>query len=187
MLLSLFWASSSAFIITIGAATSALYYTIIKCMREENGKISTVFWHSFFENLKQSTFISVIFLLTFVVLILDIYLVYRGIETQNFSRGLLLVLLIILISIIQFFMLVFSYISRFRDKTRKVFSNCILIYLCNIPRMLFCALLSVVGCLMMLRISVSIILVPGVFTYFMSYHMEKVFMKYLPENNTMLK
>ena len=52
IVLSVLWAVFSLPIITMGAATTALYYTVFHYLREEEGYLWKYFWNSFKENFK---------------------------------------------------------------------------------------------------------------------------------------
>ncbi len=51
----LLWCLSSLPLFTIGAASTALYYAAVKCIRHDRGRLGPVFWKGFRENFKSST------------------------------------------------------------------------------------------------------------------------------------
>lgn len=57
MILSLLWIALSLPVITFGAATSALYYCVVKVVRKDEGSALKDFWHAFKSNLNQSTLV----------------------------------------------------------------------------------------------------------------------------------
>ena len=64
--LSLVWAFLCIPVLTFGPATSALYYTVVKCFRQKEKNTFAIFWRAFRGNLKQgikATLISVPILL----------------------------------------------------------------------------------------------------------------------------
>ena len=54
-MLNILWFICSIPIFTIGASTTALYYTSLKIVRSEEGYVTTLFFRSFRENFKQAT------------------------------------------------------------------------------------------------------------------------------------
>ena len=50
------WLIACIPIITIGPASAALYYTIVKVVRKKHSTVTIAFWHSFKENLKFEKF-----------------------------------------------------------------------------------------------------------------------------------
>lgn len=71
VLLHILWIICSLPIITIGASTTALYYTAMKRVRKDEGYIVKNFLLSFKQNLKQSTIIWLIVLATGIILYID--------------------------------------------------------------------------------------------------------------------
>ena len=58
--------------VTIGASSTALYYTVTKVIRHGRSYIFREFWQSFKSNLKQSTAVWLIYLVLMAVLLIDI-------------------------------------------------------------------------------------------------------------------
>lgn len=77
VILSFWWFLCCIPIITIGPATSALYYVALKLARKEDVQITTCFFKGVKDNLKQGIAYSFIFIIVAVVLVLD-YLVALG-------------------------------------------------------------------------------------------------------------
>ncbi len=75
--LNVLWFICSIPIFTIGAATSALYYTSLKIIRNEDGNITKTFFRSFKENFRQSTIIWLIMLAVGLFLAFDFYVLYN--------------------------------------------------------------------------------------------------------------
>lgn len=60
LLLSILWLVLSLPVVTIGAASTALYYTMIKNVRRERGMLLKEFFCSFKLNFKQSTIMTLV-------------------------------------------------------------------------------------------------------------------------------
>ena len=71
--LSLLWFMCCIPVFTIGAATTALYYTINKSVKNDRGYASIEFFASFKENFKQSTIVWLIFLGMYTLLGVDYF------------------------------------------------------------------------------------------------------------------
>ena len=54
-ILSVLWLLACIPVVTAGASTTALFYTIHKVLRRQQGYLWSVFWDSFRSNFKQST------------------------------------------------------------------------------------------------------------------------------------
>ena len=75
--LNLLWVICSLPIVTIGASTTAIYYTSLKIIREEDANIGAKFFHYFRENFRQATVLWLIMLAAGLFLGGDIYLVWH--------------------------------------------------------------------------------------------------------------
>lgn len=75
--LNLIWFICCIPIVTIGASTTALYYTSLKIVRENDHSLVRKFFHAFRENFRQSTILWLILLAAGLVLAGDGYIVYH--------------------------------------------------------------------------------------------------------------
>ena len=60
-------------IITVGAALTALEYTLLKISREEDGSIASDYFRSFKENFKQGTILWLVYFIAISLVLFDIY------------------------------------------------------------------------------------------------------------------
>lgn len=75
--LNLLWFICCIPIFTIGASTTALYYTALKIVREEDRSLTRMFFRSFRENFRQSTVLWLILFAIGLLLAGDGYIVYH--------------------------------------------------------------------------------------------------------------
>ncbi len=75
--LNVMWIVCSLPIFTIGAATTALYYSMLKVLRNEEGHVARHFFKAFKENFRQSTIIWLIMLGVGLFLGFDLYVLYH--------------------------------------------------------------------------------------------------------------
>jgi len=75
--LNILWLICSIPIITIGASSTALYYTCLKIVRGEERNITGKFFQSFKENFKQATIIWLVMLAIGLFLSFDGYILYH--------------------------------------------------------------------------------------------------------------
>ena len=85
--LNLLWFICSLPIFTIGAATSALYYTCLKIIRNTEGNVTRTFFKAFKENFRQATVIWLIMLAVGLVLAFDFYIIspHIVVNMQNYG------------------------------------------------------------------------------------------------------
>ncbi len=72
--LSLLWLICSIPVITMGAASTALYYAVHKSIRGNRGYTTRNYFSAFKDNFKQSTLVHLVWLVVMVVLVGDIYI-----------------------------------------------------------------------------------------------------------------
>ena len=75
--LNLLWIVCSIPVFTIGASTTALYYTCLKIVRDEDSHIAATFFRAFRENFKQATVLWLILLGAGLFLAGDGYILYH--------------------------------------------------------------------------------------------------------------
>ena len=130
--LNILWFICSIPIFTIGASTTALYYTCLKIVRNEEGNVTKTFFKSFKENFRQAT---VIWLILFVIgsfLAFDFYVLYNlRLNTAMPMAAFWTILLAILIGAIIIYLIVLFMIFPLQasviNTTPNMFKNSFLI------------------------------------------------------------
>lgn len=184
MLLSLLWVITSVPFVTVGAATTALYYAAYKAIRQEESGIWKTYWVSFRTNFKQATLLWLMLAAIYIVLLFSCYSAYLLYTAEVLSAFLFWTVIAILAVFTMWVNYLFPYIARFRDTTKKTLSNCAWIFLLNpIWSILLLALLA--GALYLLAfIPMGFIFAPAAYMLMASYFFEFVFKKYLPSEET---
>lgn len=114
-IVSIMWILFSLPVVTLGASTSALYYTVHKVILGERGYITKDFWREYTSRMKDSIKCSVILELIFAFLLYDIAFV-RNVLEQNANSwiGFMYYTFYILILIlVVLFVYIFCYRARF--------------------------------------------------------------------------
>lgn len=181
ILLNIMWLFTCIPIFTIGAATTAFYYTTHKVIRNQRSGIWKEYWSSFKGNFKQATKIWMIFLAIFVVFYFDINICLEYLKAGEkigmmayFFYGLLAVVLI-------WFMYVFAYMARFEDKIKATLKNAAIMAFTN-PGYSLIVLILVAGSLYVCRILIMFSwFIPAIAMVFINLVLEKVFRKYMTE------
>lgn len=130
--LNLLWIGTSIPVFTVGASSSALYYTVVKTVRNDTGKLAKEFFCSFRENFKQGTALWGILLLIFAVLAFDITVVYLLMQDGGAVKGLMIALIVLLAVAVIWGQYCISYLARFRDSVKTIMKNSIRIMLSNL-------------------------------------------------------
>jgi uncharacterized membrane protein YesL len=123
ILLNIMWLITCIPIITIGAATTAFYYTTHKVIRNQRSSIWKEYWSSFKGNFKQATKTWLIFLVLFVVFYYDISLCTEYLKAGE-RMGTMAYFFVVLAAVaLVWFMYVFAYMARFEDNIKATLKN----------------------------------------------------------------
>lgn len=129
-------------VITGGASVTAMYYVMMKMVRNEEGGIVKSFWKAFRENLRQSVPMTLLFAGAAVALTADFHIL--GKETLDSAA----VMYGGCIALSVFVMAVFSYafplLARFENTVRNTLVNAVKIAVTHLP---YTAVILAVNCI----------------------------------------
>jgi len=181
--LSILWLIFSLPIITVGASTTALYYTTNKVLRNNRGYVFQQFWHSFKTSFKQSTIMWLIYLVIALILYYDGEIMLLLTEKSNFGTmaNLFFKAMMILISIWMIYVL--TYIARFEAPLKTVAKNAAFMAIRHLPKTLLIALIFAVAVFAVWFMYILIIIVPTLAAWAISYFMEKTFELYMSDED----
>lgn len=168
-------------IITIGPATTALYYTVVKNVRKERGYPFREFFKSFKKNFKQGAFITLIIVVAYFVMYVDIQFakLLTGIPNMFFV-SIFMGMLIVIVSVNIY---VFPYLSRFEAKNKKILMNSLFLAISHLPSTLLLIAILVVGLSLVYIIPILIFIAPSFIILLQSFMIERIFKKYMPEKS----
>lgn len=130
--LNLLWAICSLPVVTLGAATTALYDVTLRMARNEEGDITSQFFRSFRSNFKQATQLWLVVLLIGIVLGTDIYVLghLRDVATGPLAIVLTLALAMVIAACVALgivMMYVFPLTARVENTNLNMLKNSLLI------------------------------------------------------------
>lgn len=125
-------------IITIGASTTALYYTFSQRKRGETSMTRT-FFVGFKHNLAQASLIWLIAFLLGALLCLNFYIVSFWTQYQTIALAILMCPTVLYCSILSY---VFPLLGEFENKTIQLLSNSVLMSLAHFPKTLILLLIN---------------------------------------------
>lgn len=130
--LNLLWFLCSLPIVTIGASTTALYYSCLKVIRNEEGHVAAAFFRSFKENFKQATVLWLIMLGAGLFLGFDIYTVWhlRASAAGNLAVMWTIVLAVLFAVMVVYVIVlthVFPLLASVENTNRAMLKNALLI------------------------------------------------------------
>ena len=181
--LALLWGIFSIPVITLGASTTAFYYTFNKVIRKDNGYLWKSFWSAFKINFIQSTAILLIQIAVYVVLIFNCYATFLLYETMV-PKFVCWTIWIGSIGIVLWTCCWIPYTSRFNDEIKTVIKNSAVMTLMNLQWTMLVLVLLVISVALVYTFVFGILLIPALYLAGSCLVYEKVFGKYslLDEN-----
>ena len=188
MILNLLFILCSIPVFTIGASMTAMYYTCLKMLDNEEGYISRNFFHSFKENFKQATVCWLFFLVTGVVLAADI-MILRGM-TGSFTKVIAVAVLALAVLYLIMLNYVFAVLSRFYNSTKNTFKNALIMAIASFPFTMVILVLTIAPVLVTLingytiwyGLMVWILVGFSVTAYGKCWFFARIFKKFMPKD-----
>jgi len=139
IILNILWVVFSIPIITVGAATAAVYYVTLKMARDEEGYLFKDFFKGFKQNFRQGTVLEIIFLMSGFVLYGDIryFLLHESIYNYFF------IAIFGAITIVYIFALIFAFpiAARFKNKLLVTLKNAVIMSLKHVTASIMMSIL----------------------------------------------
>ena len=175
----LLWLLCSLPLLTLGAASAALYYSVVKCIRHERGRLVKSFFAAFRRDFKTATLLWLIFLAAALVLTADVYAFGRMGGSALGTVGKLL-----LLALLAFFPWVFAFVSRFSNTVSGTLKFCGYLALRSIGKTLLMLLELVAFGVMTYLMPPLVFILPGLVCLLQSLHIEPVFKPLTAEMRT---
>lgn len=140
ILLNILFLLTSLPIITVGAASTALYTVCFQMIEDRESSIVKAYFQAFRENFKQATILWLILALCIASSAVNLLLFYY---TESVLRYICPIFAILLILAVLTFGYAFPLVSRFSNDTRSTLKNAIFLSIGHLPRSLFISLLNV--------------------------------------------
>ena len=187
LVLNALWLLCSLPIVTMGAATGALYYCVLKILRNEENYVWRMFLHSFRENLRQGALLSLIYLGIGGLLTADFFICAR-MET-SFGSLLLGVLMIFALLILMVYSCTFPCLGQFENTVRGTLKTAFALAVSH-PGKILCvtalnllpiAILAVSYQIFLMSMSVYLLLGFSVTAWVNGHIFRKIFAVYMPQ------
>lgn len=181
--LSVLWLLSCIPVVTIGAATTALYYAINKCIRHGESSILREYWRAFHANFKQATLLWLPLFLVYGLLGGSCYSSYLMCTNGALPKEMFYFLLVVIAVFAAWASLPFPYLARFQNTNRMILKNCLGIALMNVPTTLLQVVFLILSAFVVLMFPLTLLCAPGLYMVLSCYSLEPVFKKYMsPED-----
>lgn len=177
VVLSILWTLCSAPLVTMGAASAALYYALTKSVRCQRGHAAKEFWRAFKSNLKRGILFELVWAaLAFMMLVTDGPLVTTFLDTGKVQNVFLLILFavkaVLLIGAACWY---YPMISRFEQGVWKTAEAAVFTMLRHALRSILVILLTVFAVSLLVAEPLLLAIVPGVSAWLLSFLQEPVF------------
>lgn len=184
VLLSLVYVICCIPIITIGPATTALYYATVKVIRRERGYMFKEFFRSFKMNFKSGAFLTILFLIAFYILYVD-HNYAAAMTESNQQLAFIMSCLFNAISIILLLTLLYAFpvLSRFSVKGFQLLKTSFFMSIRHLPSTILVAVIVVAAIAGIYVLPILFIIVPALASFLCSFMIERVFRKYMPAPN----
>lgn len=138
IILNFLWLICCIPVFTAGAATTALYYTLIQFQTAKNDSVLNPFFHAFTDSFKQATLFWIPILAALALLIFNIsYLLVNEVSMIHWS--LIIVAMFVVIALLTY---LFPLIARYHMGWRELISTSISLFILHLPLSLVIILLS---------------------------------------------
>jgi len=181
--LSMLWFFCCIPVFTAGAATTALYYSVNKTIRNDRGYASSEFFSAFKSNFKQSTVVWLILLAVYALLGFDYYAMKQFADAGVAMGKLYVVFAVFGVIITMWSFYIFPYIARFENNTKSVFKNTMFIAISNIHWTIGISVLFIaMGVAVYVFFPIALIM-PVLYNLLKNLILEHIFKKYMtPED-----
>lgn len=183
LFLSILWVFLCIPIITIGPATTALYYATVKVIRRERGYLFREFFKSFRLNFKRGAIIGVILTAIFVILSFDLYVSWQSLSEESGKASVFLgIYLALTFLAISFTMFVFPILSRFEMTIKQLIKAAIYMSMKHLHFTFIMLVVIVASLILIIFFPMMLFFVPATVAFINSFMMEHILKKYMPKS-----
>lgn len=177
--LSVLWIVFSIPIVTIGASTTALYYTTVKVILHERDYVFSSFWKSFKDNFLNATMFWLLFMAIYVILGMNIWM---AVPVFGKSIGMMMqavyICLMLLVSLMSVY--VFPVQSRFAMNKIQILKLSLFMGMKHLPYSVIMVVIGAIAVIGVYLITPLILVMPVAAILFISFFMERILKKYMP-------
>lgn len=180
IIISIIWALLCIPIVTIGPATTALYYTVVKVIRRERGYLLREFFHSFKTNFFSGMILGIILTAAFSILYIDLNFA-KSIEDANIRFIFLGIFTAFLFITLCCTVYVFPLLSRFTMGKLQILKTALLMSVKHLPTTILMLVIVGIFALGIWILPIIIFISSGACILLCSLPLERVLKKYIPK------
>lgn len=176
MILSALWLLCCLPVVTIGSSTAALYYSVNKLFGlKVDDNPSTLFFHSFKDNLKQGILLTVIYIVFCGFIVFDITAAKNGIAGFTLPEGYKMFAYVLILPVMFTVFFIFPYISRYSNTVKNCLVNSFLLSASHIDHTIYLILMNSVTALACVFFPPAVLVLPALCALLSSKLIEKDF------------
>ena len=169
-------------IVSIGPATTAMYYATVKVIRRERGYLFREFFKSFKLNFKRGAIVGVVLTIMAAILVVDLITAWASLSGQTSSSIWFGIYVAISVIVAGFSIYVFPVLSRFELTVKQLVKTVFFISMRHLPSTVCMLIITAAGILGCLFVPLLIFAVPATVTFLNSFLMERILKKYMPKS-----
>ncbi len=178
IIISMIWSLLCIPIITIGPATTALYYTVVKVIRRERGYLIREFFTAFKNNFKVGALSTIILLFMYLILVFDLKWANNLEGTMAYILLSVFNSMIFLLTCVTIYL--FPILSRFKISMKQLFKTSLFMSMKHLPSTILIAIIIAVFALGTYIIMPLVFVAPALCCLLVSLLFERIFKKYMP-------
>ena len=179
--LSCMWFLCSMPLITVGTASIALYDTAAHCLRDGEGNMARRFFRTFKKELIPGILITLLWTVIAMIFWFGYQILFQMGQEDPTAAMLAVVYYISLLIPVGMLAWLIAVQSRFVYKFFQLHKMALYFTFAHLPSTLAIVALALVAIEICVDFPFMVVFVPGIMVYFQSYFIEKVFKKYMPE------
>ena len=181
LILSVFWVVCSLPLVTIGPATTALYHTVVHCIRGDERNSWALFFRTFKSNFKVGALTSLVVVPLIAVLVILHEMLYQMALVDNTGYMLYFAYRVFLLLPVGALCYVFPVLSRFTFQVSGLLVTCGKLAIAHLPSTVLMAVIAFAALLVCSNILIFAFLMPAVVVLLHSFLLERIFRPYMEE------
>ena len=180
--LGLFWVALCLPVVTIGPATAALYYTVVKVFRHKGEGAFGMYWKAFVQNLRRGIPVTLIALPLLVLFIYGYAVMTANIDT-DLGKMMYMAYYVVMLVTLGTCCYLFPLLGRFEMGIKDLFRTALMLALRHLPTTIILVLLTVQMVAFGVQLWWPVFFAPVLTTLLVSLFLERIFAKYLSEED----
>lgn len=181
VLLSMFWLLCCIPLVTVGAASSALYNAVRRRFREGDPHPWNRFFSTFLRDLKSSILPALLFLAAIWFLVRGMVGLWNGAAAGAISWPVFSGMMFLTVTVVGVLSVLFPLLSRFDNPLPVLLKNTVLLALSNMPRAIALGVLNTLTAWLCARWIFPLLFLPALSALLSTFLLEPMFKPYLSE------